>query len=197
MPETNPGVRHWCLTPEMGPVPLTGALAARKDAIVRAWLARTLETYPEGTARFLDKERDPFRNPVGQGLKEALPALFDELLGAMDPGRLAPLLDGIVRIRAVQDFSPSQAVAFVFLLKQVIREELGRPPHLYPLPLRGRGQGEGGEWAEDLGALDGRIDEVALLAFDLFMRCRDQMAAIKADEARRRTSLLQRMRERP
>ena len=124
-------------------MPLTGALAARKDAIVRAWLARTLETYPERTSRLLAKEPDPFRNPVGHALKEALPALFDELLGAMDAGRLAPLLDGIVRIRAVQDFSPSQAVAFVFLLKQVIREELGRPPHLYPLPLRGRGQGEG------------------------------------------------------
>jgi len=48
----------------------------------------------------------------------------------------------------------------------------------------------------DLGALDGRIDEVALLAFDLFMRCREQMFTIKADEARRRTSLLERMQER-
>src|SRR3989304_4581594 len=115
----------------------------------------------------------------------------------MDAGRLAPLLDGIVRIRAVQDFTPSQALAFVFALKKVIRGELGRPPHLYPLPLGGGGQGEGGEWAEDLGALDGRIDEVALLAFDLFMRCREQMFTIKADEARRRTSLLQRMQERP
>src|SRR3990172_2646762 len=117
MPETNPGVRHRCLTREMGPASLTGALAARKDAIVRAWLARTLETYPERSARFLAKEPDPFRNPVGQALKEALPALFDELLGAMDAGRLAPLLDGIVRIRAVQDFSPSQPVPFLFLLK--------------------------------------------------------------------------------
>ena len=185
--------------PEAGAPPLMEALAARKDAIVRAWLARTLETYPERTARFLDKERDPFRNPVGQGLKEALPALFDELLGAMDPGRLAPLLDGIVRIRAVQDFSPSQAVAFVFLLKQVLREQMGLPPHLYPLPLTGRGEGEGageGEGVMDLGALDGRIDEMALLAFDLFMRCREQMFTIKADEARRRTSLLERMQER-
>jgi hypothetical protein len=152
------------------------ALAARKDAIVRAWLARTLETYPERTSRLLAQEKDPFRNPVGHALKEALPALFDELLGAVDAGRLATLLDGIVRIRAVQDFSPSQAVAFVFLLKQVIREELGR---------------------EGLAAVEGRIDEVALIAFDLFMRCREQMFTIKADEARRRTSLLERMQERP
>ena len=169
----------------VGSAQLTGALAARKDAIVRAWLARTLETYPERTARFLAKEQDPFGNPVGQALKEALPALFDELLGAMDAGRLAPLLDGIVRIRAVQDFTAGQAVAFVFLLKQVIREEMRRPPHLALSP-------SGGE-----EELDGRIDEVALLAFDLFMRCREQMFTIKADEARRRTSLLQRMQERP
>ncbi|MFZ1060324.1 MAG: RsbRD N-terminal domain-containing protein [Candidatus Rokuibacteriota bacterium] len=168
----------------VGSAPLTGALAARKDAIVRAWLARTLETYPERTARFLAKEQDPFGNPVGQALKEALPALFDELLGAMDAGRLAPLLDGIVRIRAVQDFTPSQAVAFVFTLKKVIRDEL-------------RGGEDKGERAMDLGALDDRIDEVALLAFDLFMRCREQMFTIKADAARRRTSLLQRMQERP
>src|SRR3989304_2705438 len=102
MTESHPRVRHRCLTPEMGPASLAGGLAARKDAIVRAWLARTFETYPERTARFLDKERDPFRNPVGQALKEALPALFDELLGAMDPGRLAPLLDGSGRFRAGQ-----------------------------------------------------------------------------------------------
>src|SRR3990172_3811632 len=127
--------------PEAGAPPLMEALAARKDAIVRAWLARTLETYPERTSRLLAQEKDPFRNPVGHALKEALPALFDELLGAVDAGRLATLLDGIVRIQAVQDFTAGQAVAFVFALKKVIREELGRPPHLYPLPLGGGGQG--------------------------------------------------------
>ncbi|MBI4591114.1 MAG: RsbRD N-terminal domain-containing protein [Candidatus Rokubacteria bacterium] len=178
----------------VGSAPLTGALAAGKDAIVRAWLARTLEAYPERTARFLAQEGDPFRNPVGQTLKEALPALFDELLGAMDAGRLSTLLDGIVRIRAVQDFTPSQATAFVFLLKKVIREQMDLPPHLSPLPLRGAGEGEG---AMALAAVEGRIDEMALLAFDLFVRCREQMYWIKADEARRRTSLLERMRERP
>ncbi len=35
------------------------------DAIVEEWFARTLESYPQVTARFLALEKDPFRNPVG------------------------------------------------------------------------------------------------------------------------------------
>ncbi|MBI4561117.1 MAG: RsbRD N-terminal domain-containing protein [Candidatus Rokubacteria bacterium] len=166
-----------------GARPLMGALAARKDALVSRWLARTLETYPERTARFLAQERDPFRNPVGQALKEALPGLLDELLGAMDAGRLAALLDGIVRIRAVQDFTAGQAVAFVFLLKRVIRDALAHEI---------RQHAEGAE----LAAVEGRIDEMALLAFDQFMRCRERLYEIKAAQAGRSTALLARMRER-
>jgi hypothetical protein len=166
-----------------GPAPLTRALAARKDAIVAGWLARTLESYPERTRRFLVQEPDAFRNPVGHAFREALPALVDELLGAMDAARLEGLLDGIVRIRAVQDFTAGQAVGFVFLLKKVIRAEIEggiqQPP---------RGDG--------LAAVEGRIDEMALLAFDLFMRCRERVYEIKATAAGRRTFLLDRMQAR-
>lgn len=160
--------------------PLVKALAARKDALVGEWLSRTLEAYPDHTAGFLARERDPFRNPVGHAFKEAFPALVDELLGEMDAGRITSLLDGIVRIRAVQDFIASRAVAFVFLLKQVIREEL-------------KGEIQGRHDENGLAAMDGRIDEMALLAFDLFMKCREELCAIKLNEARSRTYLLERM----
>ncbi len=160
--------------------PLMETLAARRDAIVQEWLARTLQSYPEHTSRFLVQEQDPFRNPVGQSLRDALPALFDEIVGGMDSAALRRLLDPIVRIRAVQDFTAGQAVAFLFLLKPVVREALRRENHTHP------------DW-DDLAALDGRIDELALLAFDLFMRCREQVYEIKANEARRRVYLLERM----
>jgi hypothetical protein len=160
-----------------------GALAAKKDALVAAWLARTIETYPERTCRFLIREQDPFRNPVGHTLKGTLPPLFDQLLGAMDAGRLTTLLDGIVRVRAVQDFTASEAVAFIFLLKKVIREQWSS-------------EGQESPGGNGLSAVDGRIDEMALLAFDLFMRCREHMGEIKANDARRRTHLLERMQAR-
>ncbi len=172
---------------------LMGTLTARRDAIVQEWLARTLRSYPEHTGRFLVQERDPFRNPVGQTLRDALPALFDEIVGGMDSAALRRLLDPIVRIRAVQDFTAGQAVAFLFLLKPVVREALQSPPHPPLSPLGGEDRGEGAKQNDDLAALDERIDQMTLLAFDLFMRCREQVYEIKANEARRRVCLLERM----
>jgi len=155
-------------------------LAAKKRAIVRDWLARTLQTYPEHTSRFLSREKDPFRNPVGHSLKEAFPALVDELIAGPDASTVSRLLDPVMRIRAVQDFTAAQAVAFVFLLKQVVREALKDDIHTRPE-------------REDLAALDARIDEMVLVAFDLFMQCRERIYEIKAGEAKRRLAALERM----
>lgn len=158
------------------------ALAARRSAIAGRWLALTLESYPAPTARLLARETDPFRNPVGHTLRQALSGLAEELVGSMDPGRVRALLDSVVRIRAVQDMSASEAVGFVFLARQALREEIG--------------SGVGLPAADGLGAVEARVDEMALSAFDLFMRCREQIHAIRADEAQHRTALLDRIRER-
>jgi len=58
-----------------------------------------------------------------------------------------------------------------------------------------RSQGADGEPA-DLSILEARIDEMALLAFDVFMRCREQLYEIKVNEARRSVSVLDRVQER-
>lgn len=163
-----------------GAQPLLEALVAKKGAIVKEWLARTLQTYPEHTSRFLSQEKDPFRNPVGHTLRETLPALFDRLVEGADAATVTRLLDPIVRIRAIQDFSAGQAVAFIFLLKRVMREALGD-------------ETDKGPNGEDLAVLEARIDEVALLGFDLFMKCREQIYEIKTNEAKRRLFVLDRM----
>jgi hypothetical protein len=184
-----------------GAQPLLEALAAKKGAIVREWLMRTLQTYPEHTSRFLLQEKDPFRNPVWQTLREAFPVLFDQVVKGSDRPTLSRLLDPIVRIRAVQDFTAGQAMAFLFVLKKVVREALHFPPHPplspgYPL---GAGEdtqrvpGEGANQLEALAILESRIDEMALLAFDLFMKCRERIYEIKANEAKRRIYVLERM----
>jgi hypothetical protein len=171
--------------------PLRDILAAKRHAIIQEWLARTARTYPEHMSRFLLQERDPFRNPVGHTLREGLPVLLDGLLGGADAATVESVLDGIVRIRAVQDFTPAQAVAFIFLLKPVIRDARSGPPHPSCAPWKGgEEKGEGVAPVEALAALDARVDELALLAFDLFMRCRERMSEIRVGEARRRVGLL-------
>ncbi len=41
--------------------------------------------------------------------------------------------------------------------------------------------------AEELAALESRIDDMALLAFDLFMGCREKIYELRANEVRNRT----------
>ncbi len=135
-------------------------------------MEQTLATYPSQTLRFLQSEKDRFRNPVGHTLRDGLATLLDEITGEMDPVKLGPALEGIVRLRAVQDFTPSQAVGFVYLLRDILQEELaaGVPPNVQK-----------------------RIDTTALLAFDLFMKCREEISDIKVREAQRKLYVLERM----
>lgn len=153
---------------------LESILLERRNAILKEWLDRTLGTYPDSTARLFSGVDDRFRNPVGHTFREVLPALLDSLLRAADTAALVPLLDRIVRLRAVQDFTASQAVAFVFLLKRVIRGEL---------------EGQAVRGSEEMTALEARIDELGLLAFDVFMKCREQIYELKAHEVLRMMSV--------
>jgi hypothetical protein len=81
----------------------------------------------------------------------------------METERIAPALDALIRIRAVQDLTASQAVGFVFLLKPILRE-------LAPVD----------------DSLNDRIDRLALMAFDKYMQCREQLADIRVNEGQRR-----------
>jgi hypothetical protein len=163
------------------PADAHGRLTAQREAILEAWLARTADTYPPQAAQLLRQQRDPFRNPVGQVLREGLPALLDVLLGEGDLAAATPALDRVVRLRAVQDFTPGEAVGFLFLLKGVIREVLGA------------WGGHAGAPTGPIEGLEDRIDRLVLLGFDRYAACREQMAEIRVNEARRRLFVLERL----
>ncbi len=153
---------------------MTSVSPRTQQAIAERWLADIFATYPDQTAQFLIRERDPFRNPVGAALREAIPELVRELFQGLDAESTARALEGVVRIRAVQDFSASQAVGFVFLLKTAVRAEL-----------------PAGLCLE--ADLDRRIDQIALAAFDLYARCREQIYEVRLREAGRRAGMLERI----
>ncbi len=155
-----------------------GNAMSSRDPILERWIAETIQSYPPSAAPFLAGENDPFRNPVGHTLRESLTALFDELQGNMDPDRIAHALDALIRIRAVQDLTASQAVGFVFLLKPILLElQPERNPAARDVPLG--------------VLLNDRIDRLALMAFDKYMQCREQLADIRVSEGRRRIHVRQ------
>ncbi len=150
-------------------------LTEHKSAIQKKWFDNVVETYPSETSNFLKKQKAQFTNPVGYTLAEGLEHLFESLLKGMLPENVKQYLDSVVRIRAIQEFAPSEAVAFIFQLKKVIRLELG------PENLKQQGI------TEELAAFDSAIDDLALYAFDLYMKCREKIYELKANEARNMT----------
>lgn len=153
---------------------LKDQLQEKRSAIVNQWFEAVVETYHEETRGPLRKQKAPFTNPVGFNTAQGLEGLFDGLLKGMMPTETSRFLDAIVRIRAVQDFAPSEAVRFIFRLKDVIRKELAEA-------LRDQAV------SAELVSFEGAIDDLALFAFDLYLQCREKIYDIKAREAQSAT----------
>lgn len=149
-------------------------IAKKRAAIVSKWFDFAVLAYPPDTAKFLQSQQDRFANPVGSHTQKGLEALFDLLTGEFDEQKAKQALDPIMRIRAVQSMAPSQAVAFVFALKSILRE-------IFPREVKDTA------FAEQLAGLDARIDRFCLAAFDVYMTCREQVFELKANETRNRT----------
>ncbi len=151
-------------------------LKSKRSEILKSWSQFIRDTYPPETSRFLQSQPDEFANPVGAAIGRVTDQLFDLLVEKDLPWEeAARILDDLVRLRAVQDFSPSHAVGFIFLVKRAVRNAaLGE--------LQDKGL-----WAELL-AFESKVDNLALTAFDLYMKCREKIYELRATEIRNRTS---------
>ncbi len=134
------------------------------QAILDRWVSKTIDFYPAQMHSFLRGEDDPFRNPVGHALRENLGTLVHELLGTMNKNAIISSLDSLLRLRAVQDLTPADAVGFIFDLRAIVHEVTGKVDR--PLQIR--------------------IDSLALTAFDQFMICREQISELRIKEIRLR-----------
>ena len=146
----------------------------QKAAILKKWFDLAIQSYEPDTAKFLRNQKDPFGNPVGNNTLKGLQGLLEQLLGEFDHRTAESYLDPIIRIRAVQAFTPSQATAFVFSLKKVIRDTLGAKLHDHQI-------------IKELPAFEAKIDQLCLIAFDLYMACKEKIYQISANETRNRT----------
>lgn len=154
---------------------LESLLIQNKRVIADDWFNRLVETYPIETAPFFKSQKDPFGNPVGSTARSAIAAVVDELLGGMDAQVVTSFLDPIIRIRAVQTmFSASQAIGFIFLLKKTIRDQFKKEIQTHQL-------------YEELLAFELKIDELALIGFNIFMGCREKIAELKSNEMKNTT----------
>jgi hypothetical protein len=146
-------------------------LQEKRDKIIKKWRDAIVASYPSETRAFLKREQDQFSNPVGLIIVNEIERLFDALVNGSHKHEISSSLDKIIKVRAVQDFSPSDALAFIFQLKDIIIIELERA-------------GSSLDGLKETGDVFGRIDRVALLAFDVYMECRQKLNDIRVHEVK-------------
>jgi len=154
---------------------LEGLLRLRKDAVVERWVEDVISSYPAPAAAVLTRRKDRFANPVGHSLRAGLGGIFAALLDGQDMPTIQRHLREIIRIRALQQFTAPQAVGFVFGLKDAVRAEIGPA------------NGDPDLWSQ-LSEIDRRIDEIALVAFEVFVECREKVCELRVNEVKRQVS---------
>ncbi len=141
-----------------------------KKRITQKWVERVIETYPAETAEIFGKQKDRFANPVAGSLSESLEKVVNGLVSNATTEELSDSIDPAIRVRAVQKFSSSEAVAFIFFLKKVVPEVVGK----------NNIDADGWAW------LDKKVEELALIGFDKYVECREKIFELRAFEVRNR-----------
>jgi hypothetical protein len=152
-------------------------LMQRRAAILDHWRNSIVESYPPNTSKFLNGEKDRFHNPVGDTMRRDTEIIIDHLLNNKRFNGSHQFPQGFIKIRAVQDFSAAAAVSFIFELKKVVREEL---------------RSDMEQFLTDFLELETKIDELALVAFDAYMKSRETIYEIRVGEIKRISNMASR-----
>jgi hypothetical protein len=143
-------------------------LQGKKVEILEKWEDSILHSFAPEAFHIFKKQKDQFANPVGHKVRTGLDELYDILCEPSNKEVVTPDLVQLIKMRAVQQVSASDAVSFIFKLKEIVRKELLK-----------KGMTESyNEWL----AFDARIDAAALVIFDMFMASKEQIYKVRLSE---------------
>ncbi len=147
-------------------------LNEKKQEISDGWIESVFKTYPLDTVGFMRTHKDQFTNPVGHRTVEALRTLIGALLeDGLESETVIGPLDDIIRIRSVQEFTPAKAVGFIYLLKGLIRKLVEK-------------ELQDNSFALELLQFESKLDSLALISFDIYVKCREQIFKMRVDEVK-------------
>ncbi len=154
---------------------LAEALHNNRYRIVDRWVEYTLSTYT--SSNFFKKEKDQFANPIGGSVRNCYKALFPLLIKGGDDEQVKRALSHFMHLRAVQEFSPSQAIAPLSAVKHITRDILGSDK-------------ETRELVSELYDFEFAVDLALFKAFDLYMECKMRVYDIRIREIKSGSAIL-------
>ncbi|WP_027178584.1 RsbRD N-terminal domain-containing protein [Maridesulfovibrio bastinii] len=147
-------------------------ISERREEIAKKWCDLVFSTYPVETQKVWKSNKDRFTNPVGAAIRKVTAQLLDLVIDWDNGDAIAECLDELVKIRTVQDFAPSKSLSFALELKKLIREQFFEK-------LKKENS------LDELLAFETRIDNLGLIAFDVYTKNRDLISQMRIDEVKR------------
>ena len=158
---------------------LNKLLLRDKSKIVERWLGLIFDSYGEDASEFFQKKGNGFANPVGSIISTNAELIFSELINRNDKEHLFIFLQDVVKIRAIQKLTPSEAVNFIHLLKKAIKlEVIDKRSNSISL--------------DDYLDLQESIDQLALLTFDIYQEAREDINRIRINELKKYAAAINR-----
>lgn len=154
---------------------LIDLISDKKSDILERWRELVFGSYVPETARFLKSQKDRFANPIAYQLTRGLTGILEIFLHNKEAGQAVAQFDEVLSLKALQDAAPSRAMAFIFVLKPVIREVLAQ-------------ELQDTAMAAEMLELEARLDGLALLGFDAFMQRREKLCEVRISEVKRKVS---------
>ncbi len=146
---------------------LRKALAENKVIIADKWFDVILATYHVDGAQFFKRQKDQFANPLGHSARTGVERTVARLAKGEVKDLPAELIQ-FIKLRAVQTFKPSEAINFIYDLKQIIVKACGKKLVAENFS----------EWQ----LIEMNIDKLALQIFDLYVADRELIYKIKVQE---------------
>jgi len=142
-------------------------LIEKETEILTAWTDQVLGAYPAETVKFFKSRKDRFANPLGHTLQQGLEDLYRALRDDADEETISSVLERILLVRAVEEHTASQAVAFVLDLKPIVRKA---------------GEKEVEDLHDVWPSFEKKVDSSVLLAFDVYSSCRERLFTARINE---------------
>jgi len=148
-------------------------LKENSSEMIAKWQKAIIDTYPKDAGRFLSINKSQFGNPIGFSLQNDLPKIYNELIGDMNTDILNSSIEAIIKIRAVQDFTPTEASGFINLLKIIIISET-------------KAMMTDKAFADSYFDFDNRITQIIGIAFEKYLEMKLKLSEIQIREVKSR-----------
>lgn len=152
-------------------------LKENRKSTLDQWLTHAFKMYPEQSRMLMMNNPDPFTSPISHALSKGMALLLDRLCGE-ETTAVEKSLEDLGRLLAVQEIPPSQSLAFIFGLKTVIRQ------------LARKKRKHSGFSDKDWDEFQNRLEQTLLSLFDCYLKHREKIYQLKAEEMKQRTYML-------